>query len=336
MSNSKFVIVPISNDEAKINLMNELNGVVDNLKRWSNAPNGNKTDKYIGFLIKNLDSSKFLLIYHILSILPAGMHQRVAWNDFYKDRETILFGDIAAIIPYDEFCNTTIRAKGATYKVDATVRGTTRFDIANTLFKQSPNEITTALDAINWNGIFTIRLNRTPTTYENRYEMIIKKSLELEFPDFPFISNPVIRTLDGQTRRPDFYHEAKDHVLFIEYDENNHSDRDINDEQLRMNQLRDHFRPKKTIIIRYGNISQSWQDAHIFMRTVREATKKDYLINDRIILIGYPTNPYLELSNWEINLQRTLDHGLVPPIRARRGILGSRVDNSFEPSVRTE
>jgi hypothetical protein len=99
-----------------------------------------------------------------------------------------------------------------------------------------------------------------------------------------------------------------DFVLLIEYDEKNHEDRDINDEILRMRQIRDYFAAQKTskkiIIMRYGNKQQSVKDMTIFLEAVRSALTKDTLEHNRIILAGYLTDPYtphlVDPDEWQI------------------------------------
>jgi hypothetical protein len=310
----RFVITAITGkDDSKNNFVYEMyTDVLPYRWTWPANTKPDSTVKHIGFVYKH-GTEYMLIIFTILDILEIGKDQR-DWGPIHKKRNTVLFGDICAIMPLKDFCNETIKPKGGKYMIKAP-RGTFIYNINPTLLDQTQTQFEEYNRKIDWFEILfgqeisiqaiCTRLNLT----EDRYEYIFKKTLQLLFPEYPFIHNASIRTPSGQIRRPDFYRESADHVLIIEYDENNHKDRNPADEILRMEQLRDHFHnqpiPKKVLIMRYGNVRKSYEDADLFLQKIRIALEKDTLETDRIILVGYSPNPYpslLDSQEWQLDL----------------------------------
>jgi hypothetical protein len=375
---TKFLITPIgrNNKDARNHFRFELE--TDQLPmRWSTNDYGIPYDtKYIGFVFYDANEVKILAIYYVLQILPPGFMYRKEWtDDVYRRRQTVLIGDLKNVMKYETYCNYY------GYKSEFLPRMNQLRDISHELLEMTDKSITDnnylfgGSGSVKKNGqSVTNRIKNYIRKTGDRYEISFKEFIDGEFAEIGFIHNKELKMLDGQRRRPDFHKKFKYMTIIIEYDERNHTDRNIEDEIKRMNQLRDHFRPEKITIIRYGNKFNSWDAAKkcvlCIMKTIYLAMNGDEelckifnkdavgskvikqlpiqktkvyktkttdeitdtsveeveesddvsipttstptkcddiyitkLLTDKIILFGYPNNPYGNLDNWVVEVE---------------------------------
>ncbi len=276
---SKILMAPIGKDNvvAKNYFLSELK--TDKLPmRWSTTDRGIPYDtEYIGFayyIKKDGDLLAVLAIYYILQIVPPGFMYRKEWEgDVHRRRQTVLIGDLKNIMLYKTYCDNSLNKDGNNYSSDSLPRLNQLRSISHELLEMIDKSITDTnyLFGDSNIGIGTINKNRQSVTNRiknyikpaagDRYEISFKEFIDGEFAEIGFIHNKRVDLSNGRNRRPDFHKKFKYMTIIIEYDERNHTDRDIDDEIKRMNQLRDHFRPTKTTIIRYGNKFNSWDAA---------------------------------------------------------------------------
>lgn len=276
------------------------------LMRWSGISDGHISDgiKYMGFAYYAGDTggTKMLAVYTILTVLPAGIGQRGRWEGRYTNKETVILGDLTCIIPWDEYISCSVNNEGELYQDKFPQGNATRNINSALLGKKLPVDLDKdkkyKFDNV---GFVRSKNNSARASPKDRFEMIVKANLTHAIPDIKFIHNATIRLTDGKTRKPDFHVQLENYTLIIEYDEKNHTDRDANDEVLRMTQLRDYFRPDKTVFIRYGNGNKSWSDGTLFLNTVRYYTREEFqktIKKDTAVYIGYA--PSYELPEWDV------------------------------------
>lgn len=276
--------------------------------RWSGKQNKriDCSPKYMGFMYYNSNGDRMLAAYNIIEILPPGVGQRGTWIDDYKTAETILLGDLVGVMEWSVYTLNSRSEENEPYDANKSPQGNTVMNINTDLLKKLPDDLDKKYKFSNANFVKN-KNTVVRTATENRYEIIVKNMLRYEFPEFRFKHNASIRVGNNRIRRPDFYYEFEGFTLIIEYDEHNHVDRNNDDEMLRMNQLRDYFAPDKVVIIRYGNASQSWIDARSFIECIDNLTVYDEKVTapekNKIILIGYPQNPYqMQVAEWDVEV----------------------------------
>ena len=261
--------------------------------RWSGKKGAfiSKDTKYIGFAYYSSNGDKMLAVYEIMLILPPGVGQRERWEGRYKTAETIVLGDLVGVMTWETYITHSLNNDGKRYDP--------KFPQGNSVRNINASLLDKLPEDLDENKLYTFsgvsfaknkRVFEGRTTPEDRYEMVFKRTLDENFPG-KFEHNGAIRTEDGKLYFPDFMmNEREDVVLIIEYDERNHSDRKLEHEISRMNDLRDHFSPKKMVFVRYGNAHQQMKDAQIFLDTIDgmiNGTDLEKINEDKIVLIGY-------------------------------------------------
>ncbi len=313
---SKILLTPIFDVNAKKHFKYEMLATQDQLpNRWSGPKNYKIDDncKYFAPILPMAKDAKsrILLVYPIISYTDSDVHQRAEWGDEYKACQTVFYGDLAAIIPWDEFIETNQRGP-------RTIIGTVTHPIEGDWLETRIAAHEQDLDALIALADIPITLEEAKSSFNHsdRYELILKAMIDIEFPNV-FKHNETIQTGDVRFR-PDFYTTTNKFALVLEYDEQNHLDRNPTKEIDRLNALRAYMQDEykqPIVVIRYGNKFQRWSDAMLFLEQVRyylkigntkapipRGTKKiETVYPNRIVLIGYPeSHPYIHLTDWDV------------------------------------
>ncbi len=309
----KILLTPVLNVKAKEHFKGEIiSGELPN--RWSGPKKYNidETCKYFAYLLPMTKDAKsrILLIYPIIGY--TNTNRRKEWEDEYKECQTVFYGDLLAIVPWDEFLEYN---NNEYHHISGTCTHELKSNWLDTLIESKEQDIDSLIALADIP--ISIEEIKKSFNHSDRYELIAKTMLDIEFPGV-FTHNETIQT-ESKTYRPDFYALTMKFVLVIEYDENNHQSYDHTNELTRMNHIRSYMNNTynlPTVIIRYGNKYQRWSDVQSFIEQVRNYLKignaKAPLLRggvkkietgypDTIVLVGYAVdNAYNTITDWNV------------------------------------